>query len=142
MSKRTTFIFIFVLFTIVLLNSAAWAGVLSNVKAYYKKDRTGNYNVTITYTINRNHWKYSYHTIINGSMWMDCITSYDSRGYTYKKVVSSCSRSKLTDPAGQNKMTCWVARSKIPKKGYYMWVRLKVRIAGSDETYWTYAGKL
>jgi hypothetical protein len=117
--------------------------VLKNVKASFKKDRHGNINVTVFYKIKWKHVKFSYHEINRGSMWMDCITSYDSRGYLYKKVVSSCQRAKkLTDRAGQMKMVCYVGKSYLSSKSYYMWVRLKAKVAGSWETHWVKAGRI
>ena len=139
MKKMFLLAFIVVIVSITSLSTNGWCQVIKNAKATLAKDREG-YLVTAKWEVNYQHWKYDFNTITQkGGIWMDCVTSYDSKGYTYKTVVGSAMSGELTRPG----LSCHIFNKKIPSKGYYMWVRLKVRIAGNwEDPIWIYAGKI
>jgi len=116
--------------------------VVAKVKAGFSIDKYGNVLVAVDYKIKKDHAKYGYEDICKGSVWLECLTSYDSKGERFRKVVNSCHREGLVDKEDKSKMTCFVEKSLIPAKGYFMWVRLKIKVGDHTETHLIKAGKI
>ena len=116
--------------------------VLFKVNAGFSIDKYGNVLVTVDYKIKKDHAKYGYEAICKGSVWLECLTSYDSKGERFQKVVNSCHREGLVDKKDKLKMACFVEKSLIPAKGYFMWVRLKIKVGNHTETHLIKAGKI
>jgi hypothetical protein len=143
MRKKHFFLIALIIVSVISLRSHGWCQVIKNVKANMTKQQDG-FIVTATWDVNYQHWKYDFNTITQkGGIWMDCITSFDSQGLTYKAVVGSAMLGSLTKGSGLGTLSCHIPNGKISKNGYHIWVRLKVRIAGNwEEPIWAYAGRI
>ena len=130
---------IFLLF----MAGTGWTDVIKNVRVKMTPDRSG-FKVQTTWDVNYKHWKYDFNTITRkAGIWMDCITSYDRRGHMYKAVVGSSLLPGLTKSSGKGTLSCHISKKVIPSRGHYMWVRIKVKIAGNwEKPIWLYAGKV
>jgi hypothetical protein len=145
MRKKLLVIIGLVTFVLISSVSDGWCkGIIYNVRSNLSKDRHG-YTVNANWDINYKHWKYDFNTITRkAGVWMDCVSTYDRKGYTYKKVIgSACLPGLSKKRSGAGTLSCHLSKRQIPGNGRHMWVRIKVKIAGRWENpIWVYAGRI